>query len=131
MGRPARWIFGPLAFVLLAAGCQRVNVEHTVQVEPEQVKAITIDPPRGDQKVSVTASSPGVPVSVYLVLEKDRQAAIGALENYKTPANVLASKEKVEQATLEATVPAKNGYAILLTASGGKKADVKLKVTGQ
>ena len=112
-------------------GCQRVNYEKTIQVDPLGVQEIVIDAPRSDQKVTVAVSSPGAAVNVYLVLEKDKQAAVEALQADKKPANLLASKEKAEEATVEATVPAKNGYAVLLSSASGKKSDVKVKVTGK
>lgn len=125
--------FGLPAFTLfLIVGCQKVNYDRTVQVEPGDVQVVMIDPPRSAQKVSVVASSPGTPVDVYVVLEKDQEEAKQSLLSGKSPAKdkLLANKQKAEEATLEATVPAKNGFAVLV--SGAKKStQVKLKITGR
>jgi hypothetical protein len=124
----------PLVSLLLGiSGCQRLDADRTVKLEPSQVHAILFDAPRSDQKVSVTMSSPGAPVEVYLLLEKDREAAVQSLEQGKRPAKeqILASKDKAEEATLEATVPAKSGYAVLLNSKAGKTAEVKVKVAGR
>ena len=57
-------------------------------------------------------------------------AGLSALEREKTPANVIASKEKEEEISFIATIPAKQGYALLLRANG-KKAEAKIKITGR
>jgi hypothetical protein len=122
-----------LALLLAVAGCQRLNDERTVPLGPSQVHAVLYDAPRSDQKVSVTVSSPGAPVDAYLVLEKERQAVQDGLDRGQRPATakVLAGKEKVEEASLEATVPAKSAFAVLLNSKSNKTADVKVKVTGR
>jgi hypothetical protein len=79
----------------------------------------------------VTISSASAPVSVYLVLEKDREAAQESLRLEKAPANVLAKQEKVQDATPEATVPAHSGCTVLLAPVAGKTVQVKLKITGR
>jgi hypothetical protein len=123
------------ALLLLApAGCGRgsFSYEKTLTVEgSDAFQAQTVDAPARDQKVTVTVSSATAPVNVYLVLEKDREAAQESLRYEKSPANVLDKKEKVQEATLEATVPAHNSYTVLLTPAEGKTARVTLKITGR
>jgi hypothetical protein len=51
------------------------------------------------------------------------------MEN-KVPATPLAGKDKAEDITLEATVPAKTGFVLLLRADK-KDADVAVKVAGR
>jgi hypothetical protein len=48
----------------------------------------------------------------------------------KAPANVLDQKQKVQTATLSATIPAQNGYMVLVSPTGGKKTMVQVKITG-
>jgi hypothetical protein len=129
-----RAVVGVLAGCLvLAAGCkQRVNEERTLSLEPGVTKPLQIDAPARDQQVTVTVASPGAPVSAYLVLEKNRAATEDALVAGKKPgANILAGSEKAEQATLEATVPAKEAYAVVVSNSSGKPAQVKVTIKGQ
>jgi hypothetical protein len=118
---------------LAALGCRGsvLNDERTVSVEPGAVKAVIIDGPVKDQKVTVAVNSPGAPVTVCVVLEKDRKAAEEALTQGKVPAGVLASKEKAEEATVETMVSAKNEFAVVLNNVSGKAAQVKLKITGR
>jgi hypothetical protein len=117
--------------VVLSAGCrkQRVDVEKTVQVDPGDIKSTAVEAP-SEQQVTVTVSSPGSAVNVYLVLGEEDQV-MRALQDGKQPTNVLASKEKVEEATLEAKVPAKKEVAVVLSNASGKSAQVKVKFTGR
>ena len=129
---PLAWaLLGSL--LLLSGGCQRLDDERTVQLAPTQVHTIQFDAPRSDQKVTVTMSSPGALVEVYVVLEQNREAAVQSLDQGKRPAKeqILASSEKTEEATLEATVPARSAFAVLLNSKAGKTAQVKVKVTGR
>jgi hypothetical protein len=117
--------------LLVTAGCQQaVKDERTVAVDQFDIRSAIYSPAR-DQQVTVEVSSPGAPVNVYVVLEKDRAAVEKSLGDNKKPANVLASKEKVEQATLEVPIQAKNDFAVVLNGASGKTAQVKLKVTGR
>jgi hypothetical protein len=121
----------PVFLILALAGCgQRLDYESTVQLDAGEVQSLGVDPPRREQRVSVTVTSTSVPVDVYVVLEKDKESGKQALLDVKKPAESLASKTKTQQATLEATIPAKTGFAILL---GGatKSSQVKVKVIGR
>jgi hypothetical protein len=123
-----------VAACLLSAGCrlqQRLDRTLTVSVSPGEVKSQIVDAPATDQQVTVTASSPGVPVSVYLVLGKDQKAAEDGLLNSKPVANALDGKEKTEQVTLQGKVPAKNEFAVVLWNPGLKPAAVKLTISGR
>jgi hypothetical protein len=116
--------------VLLAPACQRLNYEKSFEIDADDVQAVLIDPPRSDQKVSISVSATGSPVDVYVVLEKDKPAAMKRLKDFQKPENTLAAKEKVQSDTLEATVPAKSGFVVLL-ANAKKTAQVQLKITGK
>ncbi len=119
-----------LSGMFLLAGCQPLKIEKTMAVPLRGVGSLIVDPPRYEQKVTVQVSSPGAPVSAYLVRESDMAAAQTLMESGKAPSSPLAGKEKAEDFTLEATVPAKTGYALLLRAEK-KNANVKVKVTGR
>jgi hypothetical protein len=118
---------------LVGAGChgQRLDSESTMTVGPGEVQSKIVDAPSADQQVTATVSSPGAPVSAYLLLEKNRQAAQDALLSGKKPANVLDGKDKTEDATLQGKVPAKEEFAVVVSNSGGKSATVKVKITGR
>jgi hypothetical protein len=121
-----------LAFLFLALpGCgQRLNYETTVDLPEGEVQSLMIDAPKREQKVSVTVSSAGSPIDVYVVLDKDKEAGKQALLDHKKPAGSLASKTKTQDATLEVAIPANTGFAILL-GGASKNSRVTVKVTGR
>src|SRR5437879_5858568 len=121
-----------LAILLLVLpGCgQKLNYETTVELDESQVRSIMIDPPKREQKVSVTVTSSGSPIDVYVVLDKDKEAGKQALLDRRKPAGSLAGKVKLQEATLEATIPVGTGFAILV-GWAGKNSQVKVKVTGR
>jgi hypothetical protein len=131
--QPSRvWI---AACLVLAAGCSKVNLEKSAALEPGDFKAVTIDAPRGEQKVSVSVTSTGAPIDVYVALEGDPDAALKLAEDLargnKPPASVIAGKQKATEATLDAVIPARKSYSVLLVNGSTKKADVKIKIAGK
>jgi hypothetical protein len=125
--RAAGWLALAL---LLAAGCQRLNDERTVTVEGTGWNTLDSDPPRYEQKVTVTVSSPEAPLDVYLVKAADKEAMQEALDKDKDKPVALAKQEKAKETTLEATVPAKTGFTIFLVGTTGKTVQAKVKVVG-
>src|SRR5437016_10440237 len=71
-----RLTFAVAIFIL--AGCQRLNIDTTTQVEAHDVKTITFDPPNSEQSVSIAVSA-AEPISAYLVLDKDLKNVEGQL----------------------------------------------------
>ena len=120
-----------LSLTLAIGACNRVtlNDERTVEVPVGTFKMINLDAVKSDQRVKVDISSPGAAVSVYVGLEKDLDAIEQAVEAQKASDKILASSEKTEAATLEATIPAGNSAVIVLTSAAGKTASVKVKTT--
>jgi hypothetical protein len=123
-------LFGCTALLLSLVGCQRLNDERTVNLPLGSLSAIEYSAPRYEQKVTVTASSPGAPVTVYLVRKEESEAAQRLVDGGKAPTTPLAGKEEAEEITLEATVPPKTAYVVILRADK-KNAEVKLKVIGR
>ncbi len=123
-----------LTLALVAAatlsGCQRLTYEHSVKVPPFGVHRIEFDAPKYAQKLTIEAHSPSSPVSVYLVRQEDSSAAQDQLENDKKPNAPLASMDKSEDIALEASVPAKTAFVLLIRAEQ-KAAEVRVKVTGR
>lgn len=122
-------VSGLLAVLLLTGGCQPLKYEKSLTVDAGDIQTLTFDPPRYEQKLKVQVSSPGSPVSVYLVRESEAQAVQQDLNFGKAPASPLAGKDKAEEITLEATIPAKTGFALVIHSK--KKAEVKVNVTGR
>ena len=116
--------------LLLPACGQKLDYESTLQVDDAQVQSISVDPPKKEQKVNVVVTSSASPVDVYVVLEKDKEAGKQSLLNGNKPAESLTGKLKTQDTTLEATIPANTGFAILL-GGASKSTQVKVKVTGR
>jgi len=121
-----------LAASVGAAGCQRLNHDATLTVEPGDAKTLIIDPPSVNQDVKVEFKSTTEPVSVYLVLEKDVDAALGRVNAGMKPeeGKFLGGQEKAMEGTLEGKVPAKSGYQVIV-GGANKKTEVNVKVTGK
>jgi hypothetical protein len=124
-----RTLFALLLLVLPGCG-QKLNYETTVDLDEGQVQSILIDAPKSEQKVTVTVNSAGAPIDAYIVLDKDKEAGKQALLNRQKPPQSLAGKVKTQDATLEATVPANTGFA-LLVGGASKNSRVSVKVTGR
>lgn len=129
MPGPRQWTCGLLVVLALAAGCQRLNYDKTITIDPGAPFTVNWDPPRYDQKLTVTVTSPGRPVSAYLVKESDQEAATKALQEGKKPPAALASQENAEEINLSATIPAKTGFTLVLVSN--RKAEVRVKVVGR
>jgi hypothetical protein len=126
-----RWIAALLACTLLSqAGCRKASYDKTHTLLPGEVQIISQDSARSDQKVTITITSPGTPVNAYLVREEDVPTAKECIVNGKTPPKVFDSKEKAEEITLNAAIPARTGYALILS-SAGKKAEARVRLTAR
>ena len=110
-------------------GCQRLNHERTIDLNEGDVREIVIDGPRGEQLVTVSVNADS-PVDVYVVLEGDLEKTRNTLMNQKTPTGELACKRAVRNDSLEATIPARSNFAVLLSGAR-KRTDVKLKIMGR
>jgi hypothetical protein len=121
----------PLLLVfLLAAGCQRLNIEKSLHLGPTDIKGYDWTPPKYDQKITVTATATGAPISVYLVKTTDIKQLINQTMG-KPPADiVLGSQEKAENINFTVDVSKGTSCGVLLV-STGKNADVKLKISGR
>jgi hypothetical protein len=123
-----RWC---LVLLIAAIGCPRFTTEKTYSLGAGVVQRIDIDAPTYEQPVKVQIKSPGVPISVFIVTDEHAPAVQQALLELKEPdkSQVLGSKERFEEGTVEAKVPKKKNYVILL-AGAAKNADVKVKIIG-
>jgi hypothetical protein len=115
--------------VVLLAGCQApFHDARTVQVETGGIKAVIYDAHKKAKKVRVEVHAQGTAVDAYLLLEKDRAAAEEAIAKDGEPAAALAAAKKVQDGTLEATIPAGSAFAVVVVNRiGSKEASVALK----
>jgi hypothetical protein len=125
-----------MAFCLsVAGGCQKLNFEKSYQLEPHGLQEVIFSAPAYQQKVSVTITPASSAVSAYLCKEGDVNQVKSALDADKQPPEALliasrASKGAAEPYSLEATIPAKTGYALVLKGSG-QATEVKVKLVGR
>lgn len=128
--RSRHGLFLAILFLALPGCGQKLDYESTLELNAGEVQSLAVDAPRREQKVSVTVTSSASPIDVYVVLEKDKEAAKQALLDGKQPAESLARKVKTQDATLEATIPANTKFTILL-GGASKSSQAKVKVTGR
>jgi hypothetical protein len=123
--------------LLFAVGCfSRGGFSHetSYSLEAVQARSTTVDAPARDQKVTVKVTS-DVGVNVYVAATRDLPPTIDDVNNMlnsnKKPQKLLASAEKVQDQTLELTVPAKTEFQVIVYNPTNKSASVKVKVDGK
>jgi hypothetical protein len=121
-----------LACLALAlGGCNRaLNYEKTITSQAGGINSFAVTPPTYQQKITLSFKSTETPVDVYITLQKDLEAAADALGKYQAPQNVLASKLKAKEGSLEATIPARTGFGGIV-AGATKDTKVEVKITGK
>lgn len=121
---------GVLCTLLVASGCQKVNEQRTMKLEPGDTKAVQIGGPDREQQVTVTVNVSGSPVDVYVALDKE---AVNQSGEAQVPKNALSKEMKVQgDKTLSAKIPAKSAYAVVVNnPPGGKEANISLKIEGK
>jgi hypothetical protein len=138
-----RWAWGLLALTLLLAGClklKRVEDEKAVDVDAGSTKTAGVrrvmelpgQPKNMDVTVTAT-TSPGSPVTLYLVLLTDADDVESDLEAGRdpAPAKVLAKSAQGESPTLQGTAPASADCAVVAANAGGQKTHVSAKIVGK
>jgi hypothetical protein len=115
--------------MLGVAGCQKaLNEQKTLTMGPGDVRKIEIDAPRREQPLKIAFNSSATEVSIYVVPAQDGDKALDALMSYKPVATALAKMEKTKSGTLDATIPAKTAFAVLV-AGAVRDTTVDLKIT--
>lgn len=116
--------------LLICAGCgPKAIYDQEVSLQAGDIQPIVFGPFSKEGAVTVTVSSPGAPVSVY-VFDKDQLEFVDYAITYgKAPENTLAGEASTEETTLTAKVPADKEIVVRLQPTGQKEAKVKLKIT--
>jgi hypothetical protein len=123
------------ALLVPTAGCQRLNYTKKFTLGPMAVQKVDFSAPAYEQKLKVTVTPTGGPVSAYLTKADDAQAVERFLDGGKEPPASLLLGSRVSQGSAEtysfdATVPAKVEYTLLLRAQA-KGTDVSIAVVGR
>jgi hypothetical protein len=125
---PSRCAAGVL-ILLAAVGCQsRLNDQRTLKLDAGLDSFITLDPPRYDQTIAVSVSA-DVPVDAYVFLDADREEAERQVALGKESPKFLAHREKMQDGTLEAKIPAKQKAIVLVRST--KAGTATLKIVGK
>ena len=132
MRRRTQWALGLLAVTVLVAGCKlkRVEDEKSVMLEANIPKGVMEIPVQSrDMQVTVTATSPGAPVTLYLVPTADANEVMNDLEHKEVYQKILAKSGPAETVTLEGTAPANKECTVF--AVSDKNGEVKAKIVGR
>lgn len=128
---------GVMVLLVLTAGCQRLNHEKEIDLEQFTVYKAMFDAPTYNQKVTATIEPKDSAVSAYLVTDANLKAVEKALQENTAPDAKLALAQKTakrgdpkENFTIEASVPAKTAFALVLY-TPQKNTKVKFKVVGK
>jgi hypothetical protein len=112
-------------------GCNSsLSYQNQFTIGPGDVKPLRVDAPRREQQVTVTFTSSAAPVDVYLALDKDLDNALIAIENYKKPEGILAKLEKSSNGSLQAVIPAKTAFGVIVAGSI-RDTSVEVKITSK
>jgi hypothetical protein len=122
----------PVLALVALAGCSKIHEQRSFTLDPFAGNTLSISAPLSEQKVKVVVSS-DEPVNVWILLEKDVPA--GEKDQFdpdaKMKTGILAKEKDAKEATLTATVPAKEKYQVYVTNPGSKPAAVTVKVDSQ
>ncbi len=127
---PRRYLVLVFLLALGLAGCgSKFDKSETFDVDSGSDHLILVDAPRSNQKVVTVTNTSGTPIDLYIIQAGTDVGAREAID--KKSANILASKIKTADSTVEATVPSGKEYVVAVVNNGAKKATVKITVTGR
>jgi hypothetical protein len=124
--RPAAIVLFPL---VLLAGCSKIHEQRSFTVEAGGAYTLGITAPLSEQKVKIEMTS-DEPVNVWVVLEKDVPGGKDEFDPTALQSGVLAKEKNVKQATLTATIPAKEKYRVYIDGAA-KKSNVTVRIDSQ
>lgn len=110
------------------SGCQAaLNDSRTVRIESTGIHSVLYDPQQRAKMVRIEVKSSGGPIDAYLVLEKDRAGLEKQLSDLAKPSGQLAEAIKTESALLQANIPAKTPFSLVLV-NRHARGDVSVQV---
>lgn len=122
-----RWV--PVLALAVLAGCSKIHESRTFTVEPGNSHRLSITPPVSEQKLKVALTS-DQPVNLWVILEKDIPSGKEDFDPGTLSSGVVASAKGTKDATLDATIPAKEKFRVYV--DGVKnKATVTVKIDSQ
>jgi hypothetical protein len=119
----------PVFALVVLAGCSKIHESKTFTVEPGDSYTLQVTAPLSEQKVQVVLTS-DQPVNIWVLLEKDVPSGKDDFDPESIKSGILASEKAKTQATLSATIPAKEKYRVYVNGAA-KKANVTVKIDSQ
>jgi hypothetical protein len=124
-----------LVGLTLLTGCQRINTEAAWTLGPGDHNFLDFSAPAYNQKIRVTVTTSAEPVSVWVIkgMTEEELNTKMTLKNAPPEKAVFGARESKtkEDLTLDATVPAKTAYMVVVRNNGRKTTEVKVKVVGR
>ena len=122
----------PYLAVLVLAGCSKIHETRPFTLKPLGGNTLSISAPLSEQKIKVAVTS-DQPVNVWVLLEKDlpSESKDDFDPDKSMKSGILAQEKNTKDATLNATIPAKERFQIYVNNPGSKPASVTVKVDSQ
>ncbi len=116
----------PVLALVVLTGCSKIHETRPFKVGPGQMYYFEITEPVSEQKIKVSVTSEN-PVNIWVMLTKEVPS-----QDEFDPATrtVLASEKNTKEATITATIPAKEKYRIYITGAS-KETSGTVKVDSQ
>jgi hypothetical protein len=119
----------PVVAVCALAGCSKIHEQRQFTIDAGGSHRLQITAPLSEQKVKVEVTS-DEPINVWVVLEKDVPGGKEEFDPELLKSAVLAKEKETKQATLTATIPAKEKYWVYINGAV-KTTHVTVKVDSQ
>jgi hypothetical protein len=119
----------PVLAALALAGCSKIHEQRSFVVAPQGGNTLSISAPVSEQKVTIAVSS-DQPVNVWVLLEKDVPPGDrnDFDPNTHMKSGILAEAKNAKDTSLQATIPAKEKFQVYVNNTGGKTANVTVKI---
>jgi len=116
--------------LIFCSGCgPRVMDERDVSLELGDIKPILFGPFKKEVTVTVSAKSPGAPISVYVFDSEQQEHVDYAITHGNEPRETWAGVASTEDAALTAVIPAGKEAVVRLQPTGREPAQVRLKIS--
>ena len=116
--------------VIALAGCSKIHEKKEFSLDTGGYKTLEITAPLSEQKVKVTLTADQA-VNIYVLLEKDMPKGKGDdFDPDMMKVTFIASQKNAKDASLDATIPAKEKYVIIVSGAT-KKTNVTVKIDSQ
>ena len=119
----------PLLVVFALAGCSKIHEQRSFSVDPHGSHTLEVSAPVSQQTVKVAVTS-DEPVNVWVLLSKNVPEGKDDFDPESLQEGVITKEKNTKDATLTATIPAKEKFVIFVNGAT-KKANVTVKVDSQ